>query len=149
MVLHFSVIQIAYLDVQGRENGCNLFRNNMRVKKIPYPHIPIYRRTIMNISHVNRRVVLLSIVVIVAVMMLAFAVGYFAITHAQASPGQAIPSGYSVTAKLHTVNHPVAAKPVADNCMAVPSWDIAQLHLQRKGSDLVQLYFKLENQYVS
>lgn len=103
----------------------------------------------MNISHVNRRVVLLSIVVIVAVMMLAFAVGYFAITHAQTSPGQPVPAGYNLSAKLHTINHPVAAKAVADNCMGVPSWDIAQLHLQRQGSDLVQLYFKLEYQYAS
>lgn len=104
----------------------------------------------MNISHISHRVVLLSVAIVLAVMILAAVVGYFAITHAQATPGtgQPVPAGYNtslVIPKLKIESHPAAVKAIADNCMAVPSWDITQIHLQSKGSSLLQLYFKLDS----
>ncbi|HLJ33246.1 MAG TPA: hypothetical protein VKU38_06330 [Ktedonobacteraceae bacterium] len=109
---------------------------------------------------ISRRVLVLSIVVLLAVLILAAVVGYFTVMHTQAAPGsgQPVPAGYSigqvgqvghVSVKLNTAGLPLVAKPTDDNCMAVPSWDLTQRGLEGKGSDLLQLYFKLESKDVS
>lgn len=106
---------------------------------------------------ISRRAIVLSIVVLLAVLILAAAIGYFTVMRTQASPGsgQPVPAGYSigqvsrVSIKLNTTSLPLAVKPTSDNCMSVPSWDITQRGLEGKGSDLLQLYFKLESKDVS
>ena len=104
----------------------------------------------MNLSHLYRRTAMLIIGGTLGVLLLAGVLGMLSFSHATAHAYSRVQ--HVTTARMsfeaiptHAMSRHIAPNAVADNCEAVPSWDITQQHLLAKHQyALVGLYINWE-----
>ena len=109
----------------------------------------------MNLSHLSHRTALLILGVTLAVLLLAGVIGTLSFSHTTAHAYSRVQ--YVSAARMnfktiptHAMHRHISPKAVADNCEAVPSWDITQQHLLAKHQyALVGLYINWERTAMS